>query len=545
MIISKHYRRLLGLLLFIAMISLAAGCNTRKENVSSGKEIANYIGKQIIFDSKGNKLAETIKIGTISIFPNAVENPELVAKKLSELLEIDYQSVLNKATNKQSSIEIIDNEVKADKIELIKRWIRDEKVNGIKIDEKNVRSYIYNNLASHVIGFAGKDSKGLDGIELTYKRYLSDSENGSNITLSIDKKIQESVERYLEDAVVQNKCANGIAIVMKPKTGEILAMAVKPDFNLNKPFEPNDNELKNKWSILKNEEKTAFLQKMWRNKAISDTYEFGSPCKLITASAALEEGLVSPEEEFNDKGYAEVDGIKIKCWRYYNPHGLQTFRQAVVDSCDPVFVEVSQRLGRENFYKYINAFGFQEKTAIDLPGEAKGIFLESNKSKPIDISIMSTGRRFQITPIQLITAISAIANDGKLMKPQLVKEIRDQYGNITEKIEPKVVREVISPKTAEVIKNAMENIVAKGTGKNASVKGYRIAGISGTAEKGLDTPTYIASFVGFAPVENPEVSVLILLDDPKGNSFRGGDIAAPVAAKVFSDVLPYLGIESK
>lgn len=525
-----------------------------------------------IYDRNMKELAISASVDTISVIPKQIENAKEVAGKLSEVLELNYDDVYKKVSKKQSSIEVIGRRVEMNKTELLRKWIMDNKIEGVKINEDTKRCYPYNNLASYVIGFTGDDNQGLDGIELTYEKYLKglpgrivsetdasgkdmpfkkerlvDPKDGTNLVLTIDETIQHYAERYIENAIVDNKCmGGGLAIVMKPKTGEILAMASKPDFDLNTPFEPSDEELKAKWTSMAKEEKSAVLQKMWRNKAVSDTYEPGSTFKIITSVAGLEEGVVKPEENFTCIGYAMVENVRMQCWRYYRPHGLETFKQAVQNSCNPVFIEVGRRVGKEKMYKYINAFGLQSRTGISLPGEASGIFHDINKVGPIELATISFGQRIQVTPIELIDAVSAVANGGKLMKPQLVKEMRDQDGNIVQRMEPQMVRRVISPETSAAMTDILQSVVSEGTGKGAEVSGYRIAGKTGTADQGINTNVYVASFVAFAPADDPEVALIVVLRDPRGSEgHQGGVIAAPVAGKIMADVLPYLKIEPR
>ncbi len=526
-----------------------------------------------IYDRNLKELAISASVDTVSVIPKQIENAEEVARKLSEILDMDYDEVFKKASNKASSIEVVKRRVEMDKTELIRKWILDNDILGIKINEDTKRYYPYNSLASYVIGFTGTDNQGLDGIELTYEKVLKglpgrivsetdasgkdmpfkkerfiSPKDGTNVVLTIDETIQHIADRHIENAVVDNKCLGGaIAIVMKPGTGEILAMSVKPDFDLNNPFEPNTEDLKAEWTNMTREERSLALQRMWRNPAVADTYEPGSTFKIMTSVAGLEEGIVKSEENFTCTGYTVVEGHRIKCWRlaYGRTHGLQTFKQAVQNSCNPVFVEVGKRLGKEKFFKYINAFGLQSKTGIELPGEAQGIFHDMARIGPVELATISFGQRIKVTPIGLITAVSAVANGGKLMKPQLVKELRDQEGNIIQRLEPQVVRQVISSETSAVMRDIMESVVSEGTGSGAKVSGYRVAGKTGTADQGINTGVYVASFVALAPADNPEVAVLIVLNDPKGESHMGGAIAAPVAGRILADILPYLKIQPR
>lgn len=555
----------------VGWIQLVQGAELkRKAFENQTKDLIVRPQRGTIFDTNGIELAKSASVEVVSVIPKQITDPEKVARKLSEVLGIDYEKVLMKVSDKKSSIHVIKRRVEKETTNILRKWISAEKIQGIKISEDTKRYYPYDNLACYVIGFTGDDNQGLEGIELFAERILKgvpgrivsqtdasgrempfkqerffDPQSGNDIYLTIDENIQHNVENHLESAVLNNKCAGGgIAIVMRPKTGEILALAVKPDYNLNKPFEPNQEDLKAKWNTLTIEEKNLILQKMWRNRAIADTYEPGSTFKIITAAAALEEDVVKPDTKFVCTGSVTVLGQKIKCWRFYNPHGVETFKEGVQNSCNPVFVETGLRLGKERFFKYIKGFGFQEKTGIDLPGETEGIFHDINKVGPIELATISFGQRIQITPIQLITAVSAIANGGRLMKPQLIKEVRDNKGNIVQRFEPKVIRQVISPETSAMMRDILESVVTDGTGKNAYVKGYRVAGKTGTADQ-KKTNTYIASFVGFAPADDPEVAVLVILDDPKGEGHQGGMIAAPVVGKIMTDILPYLKVKPR
>ena len=566
---------IVALLIFrVAWVQLVQGAQLQKmaiEQQTRDRIVSSKRGT--IYDRNKVELAVSISVETVSVIPKEITQPEKVAGKLCEILGIDYNQIFKKVTNKTSFIEIIKRKVDREQTDAIRKWINDEKIQGVKINEDTKRAYPNNNLASYVIGFTGSDNQGLDGIELMYEsvlkglpgRIVSETDasgkgmpfdrerlytpqDGTNLVLTIDETIQHIAERYIENAVIDNKCiGGGIAIIMKPKTGEILAMAVKPDFDLNNPFVPSDDNQKAKWNLFTKEEKSAIMQKMWRNKVVSDTYEPGSTFKIITSSAGLEEGVVTPTDTFTCTGAVDVAGFKLHCWvvGYGRTHGVETFAQGISNSCNPVFMEVGRRLGREKLFKYINAFGLQDRTGITLPGEAKGIFHNINKVGPLELATISFGQRIKVTPIEIISAISAVANGGKLMKPQLVKEMRDRDDNIIQTFEPQVVRQVISKETASTLCELLAGVVAGGTGKNADVKGYRIAGKTGTADQGVNTGVYVASFAGFAPADNPEVALLVVLNDPKGSSHMGGAIAAPVAGKIFGDVLPYMKVEPR
>lgn len=373
-----------------------------------------------------------------------------------------------------------------------------------------------------------------------------DAKNGHDLILSIDLTIQSIAEKYLKEACIDNVCTDGGNIIMmNPKTGDILAMAAYPSYNLNSPYEINSEELKNVWDTMSKNDRTSSLQKMWRNKAIADAYEPGSTFKLITASSALEEGITTTDRagEFACVGHIEVAGVRIKCWRYYRPHGSESLRMGLMNSCNPVFIGLGQKIGKEKYYEYLKRFGLLEKTGITLPGEAGSIFLKEEKVGPVELATISFGQRFKVTPIQLITAVSAIANKGIKVTPRLVKQsINPGTGEVTE-YPVKETGRVISEETANNVLSMMGSVVAEGTGKGAQVKGYNVGGKTGTSEDGVNTGKYIASFMGVAPVTDPEVVILVTLYNPTGEGgHQGGGIAAPLAGQVLTDVLAYLEV---
>ena len=508
-----------------------------------------------ILDSTGKKiLAVSSTVETVTINPGniAKENKEKVAKKLSELFDMDYEKVLKKVT-KRSSIETISKKVEKEKTDELRKWMQENNITtGINIDEDTKRYYPYSKLASQIIGFCGSDNQGLNGIEAKYDEILkgkkgsiskttdakgrnigdteekyTDAIEGNSIELTIDKNIEQIVEKYLEEACIDNKCTDGgNIIIMNPQNGDILAMATYPNFNLNEPFKINNPELESVWDNLSAEEKNNSLQAMWRNKAIADTYEPGSTFKLVTASASLEEKITDTDKsgEFCCTGGIEVAGVRIKCWRYYRPHGPESLREALMNSCNPVFIGLGQRMGVQTYYSYLEKFGFLQKTGIDIPGEAGSIFLAKEKVGPVELATISFGQRFEVTPIQMVTMLSTIANKGKYVKPRLVKTIIKPDTEEREKIEPEYKNQVISEETAEKVLNMMESVVSEGTGKNAKVEGYRIGGKTGTSEDGVNTGKYVTSFIGVAPIENPQIVMLVTLYNPTGEGgHQGGD----------------------
>ena len=359
--------------------------------------------------------------------------------------------------------------------------------------------------------------------------------------------IQSIAEKYLEEACIDNSCTDGGNIViMNPKTGDLLAMATYPSYNLNDPYTINNAELLSNWENLKQEDKTKELQGMWRNKAISDTYEPGSVFKLITASASLEEKITDTDNsgEFCCTGGITVGGARIKCWRYYRPHGSESLRQGLMNSCNPVFIGLGQKLGVKTYYKYLHKFGLLDKTGIRLPGEANSIFVKEEKCGPVELATISFGQRFEITPLQLVTAISAIANGGNLVTPRVVKSFIDTNTGEEKENPVNIKGRVISKETSEKVLSMMESVVADGTGRKAQVAGYRVGGKTGTSEDGVNTGKYVTSFCGVAPIEDPEVVCLVTLYNPTGEGgHQGGGVAAPVGGQILSEVLPYLEVE--
>lgn len=531
----------------------------------------------IIYDgSKKYKLAISNTTSTITINPTniASENKEKVAKTMSDIFEIDYEMVLKKV-KKRSSIETIAKKVEEEKADKLREWMMKNNItNGINIDEDTKRYYPYSNLASQVIGFCGSDNQGLDGVEAKFNDILSGTNgwvsrttnatgedigkegekyiepiDGKSIVLSIDMTIQSIAQKYLEQACIDNNCTDGGNVVaMNPKTGDILAMATYPSYNLNEPYTINNEELLANWDNMEQKEKTESLQGMWRNKAISDSYEPGSVFKLITASASLEEGITDTdnEGEFACNGGITIAGARIKCWRYYRPHGSESLRQGLMNSCNPVFIGLGQKIGVEKYYNYLRKFGLLNKTGVRLTGEANSIFIAENKCGPVELATISFGQRFEITPLQLATAISSIANGGNLVTPRIVKEVIDEDTNEITQMPVETKNTVISKETSEKVLSMMESVVSEGTGKNSKVEGYRIGGKTGTSEDGVNTGKYVASFCGVAPISDPEIVVLITLYNPTGEGgHQGGGVAAPVGGQIFSEVLPYLEVEKQ
>ncbi len=540
-----------------------------------------------IYDATGKALAIGAQVDTITINPTKIvknnqvdtkDYKEKVAKGLSEIFGLDYNEVLKKV-NSDSQVETIIKKVEQEKVDQLKQWMEENKiVIGINIDEDTKRYYPYSNVASHVIGFCGSDNQGLSGIEAKWESALTgtpgkivsskgsnqqeipnaeetyiSAENGSDLTLTIDLNVQSIVEKYLKQAVEENQCSRGgNVIAMNPKTGDILAMAAYPDYDLNSPYTPNA-VLAQTYDSLTTEEKSESLYKMWANKSVSETYEPGSTFKVITASIALEENLISTDKagDFYCKGYEKFEdisgsSIKIECWRK-EPHGIQSLRQALCNSCNPAFMQLGKKVGSTTLYKYYQAFGLFHTTNSGLYGEQNSIFQNLDKVGPVELATISFGQRLNVTPLQMATAISCVANDGILMKPRIIKEITNTDTDTVTELPTTQIRQVISKQTSEKVKSMMESVVTQGTGRNASVSGYSIGGKTGTSEPTEDNAEegYVASYVAISPIEDTQIVLLLTLYDPQGkNGHQGGQVAGPVVSQMLTEILPYLGVPS-
>ena len=524
-----------------------------------------------IYDRNGKQLAVSADVETVGLTPADVRKSGKAseyAQKLTKILELDEKDVMDKINAKVSYVVLkkkVEKET-ADKIRALK-------MQGISIDEDTKRYYPYNNIASHIIGFSGDDNQGLLGIEMIYDsklkgrngrivtaknaagsempykydRYYS-AQDGCDVTLTIDVTIQHFLEKHLEQAIIDYDVKEGTAgIIMDVKTGEILAMATKPDFNLNEPFKiystETENAIKNaKDNKEKNEIRSTYLNQLWRNKAVVDSYEPGSTFKIITSAMALEEGVVTVNDHFNCIGYHTVADRRIHCWKTAG-HGSQTFVEALMNSCNPAFMITGAKIGKDKFYKYYKGFGFTQTTGIELNGETSGAFYPLNNFNEVELATASFGQGPTVTPLQMLAAIGAVANDGKLLKPHLLKCITDSQGNVIEEKETDVVRQVVSEQTSQIMRGTLERVVSDGTGGQAYLEGFRIGGKTGTSEKiPRGSNKYVASFAGIAPSDDPQVVLILMLDEPQG-VHTGGATAAPLAGKILDDVLRYMGLE--
>ena len=596
--VKVSIKRLKGFLVFIFIVFIALVAKIGaiqfidgtwlKERAYSQSTSSTVVSAKrgTIYDSNGKALAISAEVDTVSVNPEYLvvkekgevnqektqELREKMAQKFAEIFSLEYDDVLKKL-NSSRSVETIASKVETDKVTTLKAWLKENKISsGVNIDEDVKRYYPYNNLASNLIGFCGTNNQGLDGIELSYDDELKGTngklitaisviqtaipdqneqyiapENGSNIYLTIDSNIQTIVEKYLKQAVEENNCQRGgNAIAVNPENGEILAMATYPDYNLNDPYTPNES-LSKGWDKLSSQEQSNKLYSMWRNRAVLDTYEPGSTFKIIAASIGLEEKIVETDTagDFYCGGSETVSGTRISCANR-SGHGSQSLRNALENSCNPALIQLGQRIGVSTFYKYLDAFGFFQKTGIDLPSEGTSSFWKEKNVGPVELATMSFGQRFTITPMQLVKAAAAIANEGKLVTPHVVKEIENPDTGTVKTIQTNEERQVISEDTANKIKDMMKSVVETGGGKYAQVKGYEIGGKTGTSEADPNHPEngYVASFLAIAPVDNTKIVLLLTLYAPKVRNYYGGSIAAPAVSQMLSEILPYLDIPS-
>lgn len=570
----------IGALIYAGLINGEENRLKAERNQLSDTQIAAERGT--IYDSNMNVLAKSASAWLVYINPSQIKDDtqkELVVNGLSQILGVDADSVRTKAEKTKTGYQKIAGEVETDVKEALEAYIDENSDNKLSaiigIDPDTKRYYPYSSFASTIIGFTNSDDQGVGGIEMQYDDDLTgvsgriitaknaqqgsmssdyettyDAKPGESLVLTIDEVIQYYLEQGLEQALVDTGAKYAYGIVMDTGTGAILGMTSKPDFDLNNPRKISNAALSETIAAITDDtqraqETTNALYAQWRNRTISDTYEPGSVFKTVVVSAALEEGVVDLNTTYTCTGGIQVADNYQRCWKP-GGHGHETLTQGLMNSCNPFFITIGQALGEERFYKYFEAFGFIEKTGIDLPAEAKpvaGKTYHALESMGIsELSSSSFGQTFQVSPIQMITAVNTIANGGKLMQPYVVDSKLDSDGNVVYKTTPTVKRQVISEKTASTVADMMEQVVSIGTGKNAYVAGYHVAGKTGTSEKIGIEGAYIASFAGFAPADNPEISILIAIDEPPGEH-GGGAVAAPIASMLLEKIMTYLNVE--
>lgn len=552
-----------------------------------------------IIDATGTVLATNRTVCTISVIHSQIEEPEEIIRVLTKELEMEEETV-RKRVEKVSSIERVKSNVDKE----VGDRIRNYGLAGVKVDEDYKRYYPYGTLASRVLGFTGGDNQGIIGLEVIYEDYLKGSNgkiltltdargveienagerrqepvDGNNLHISLDYNIQMYCEQAAKK-VMEAKSADGVSvIVMKPDNGEILAMVNVPEFDLNDPFtlidagtetmaaagesgqepedteesekEPEDTEGENaqepegtEKGKTKEETKQDLLNRMWRNPCINDTYEPGSVFKTITTAASFEEGVVSLNDHFFCPGYKMVEDRRIHCHKRTG-HGSEDFTQGIMNSCNPVFIELGLRLGVDNMYKYFEQFGLLKRTGIDLPGEASTIMHDKKNVGPVELATVSFGQSFQITPIQLATTVSSLINGGNRITPHFGVSVKNDQGDLIETLQYKVEEGIVSDETSGVLRSVLEKVVAEGSGNRAYIEGFSIGGKTATSQTlPRSANKYISSFLGFSPADDPQVLALVIINNPQG-IYYGGTIAAPVVKEIFSNILPYLGIEKQ
>ncbi len=560
---------ILGLVIRLGYLQITRGEELRKgalEQWTRGVTLKSKRG--IIYDRNGKKLAVSQSASTVWASPKDIKESQAkgVAKELARVLKLDEEKVYGQIREEVSN-------------KKIKQWITKEEadnlrklnLSGISVVDDNKRYYPYGQFAPYVLGFTDIDNNGLDGIENTYDKYLAgtpgkwikttdgpggqlpfdgeriyESSDGSGVVLTIDETIQNFAEKAAEKSLAKTKAKNISIIIMEPDSGDILAMVNKPDYDPNSPRQAPNEATQEEWDKLESDELQNKWYNMWRNFSISDIYEPGSTFKAITTAIAIEENIAQPDTNYFCNGSINVQGTKLRCSSWYDPHGAQTFTQGLNSSCNIVFVDTARKIGKEQFYRYIKAFGFGENTGIDLNGEQAGIIpINTDVIRDVNLATMSYGHGIAVTPLQLVNAFSAIANGGNLMKPRLVKQVIDLEGNLIEEYKPEIRRKVISKSTSEKTLKMLESVVLNGTGSSAYIPGFRVGGKTGTAEKVIDgryaKGKYIGSFGAIAPVDDPKIAILVVVDEPEGQ-YYGGSVAAPVANEIIEDTLNYLEV---
>lgn len=544
---------LIGRLVYL-MIFCSEYYGNKAENLHEReRDIKAARGK--LLDANGTVLATNKSVCTISVIHNQIEEPEKVIEMLVRELGIPEETA-RKRVEKVSSIERVKTNVAKETGDAIRAY----GLSGVKVDEDYKRYYPYGTLASKVLGFTGADNQGILGLEVKYDEYLQGTNgkiltltdargieienagesrlepvNGYDLCLSLDRNIQMYCEQAAKKVCTKKSADSVSVIVMNPQNGELMAMVNYPEFDLNDPF----TLVGDTGESVSAEEKQNLLNKMWRNQCISDTYEPGSTFKIITAAAALEEGVVKLDDAFFCPGYKIVEDRRIRCARTTG-HGAETFETGIMNSCNPVFMELGERLGAENFAGYFKQFGLLSKTNIDLPGEAGTIMHKTENIGPVELATISFGQSFQITPIQLVTTVSSIINGGTRVTPHFGVSVQDADGNTVKTFSYETHENICTAETSETMRYLLEKVVSEGTGKNAKIEGFSIGGKTATSQTlPRSDHKYISSFFGFAPADNPQVLVLVVINNPQG-IYYGGTIAAPVAKEIFENILPYL-----
>ena len=554
MVCFAAFLGLAGRLVYLMVYSSAYYSEAADELHQRERSIKAKRGR--ILDASGNVLADNRTVCTVSVIHNQITDPDSVVEVLAKELELE-EDYVRERVEKYSAIERIKSNVDKETGDAIRAY----GLSGVKVDEDYKRYYPFDSLASRVLGFTGGDNQGIVGLEVKYEEYLEgepgtiltvtdargievdeqgesrqEPVDGDDLYISMDLNIQQYANQLAEQVMAAKEAESVSILVMKPDNGEILAMVNVPEFNLNDPFTlPEETDT----AGLSDEEEQDLLNQMWRNPCISDTYEPGSVFKTITAAAALEEGVVTMEDTFNCPGYVMVEDRRIRCHKTTG-HGTQTFVEATMNSCNPVFVTVGLRLGAENYYRYFEQFNLLEKTGVDLPGEAGTIMHKVEDIGAVELATISFGQSFQVTPIRLAATISSLINGGNAVTPHFGVKTVDAQGNVTNRFEYPVEEGVVSEDTVEKLRYMLEQVVENGGGHNGYVEGYRVGGKTATSQTlPRGTGRYIASFMGFAPADDPKVLAMAIITNPQG-TYYGGQVAAPVVRQLFENILPYL-----
>lgn len=570
-------RRIMGLHIIASLLILVLAFRLGWLQIVEGERYQSIANKQqtsdlvvpskrgTIFDRNGKELAITTVKSRIWANPYLIDSPEQVASKMSQILKMDESDLHQKLTREETSLVSIARRVDDQTVEAIKEL----GIRGIWFVDDNERVYPYGNFAAYILGHTTDDGMGIAGIEQRYDHELAgiagrsivnidgarrqlpfnvektyEPINGINLILTVDEIIQHYTEKAVTAAWTEHNADRVIAIVMEVKTGEILSLGVKPDYNPNTPRIPLDEATEIYWESLPLDDRMNQWYSMWRNPVFQEVYEPGSVFKVITASAALEEGIANSSTKFQSTGSIDVAGTTIRSWRWYNPFGEQTFAEAVRNSDNPVFVQLAQQMGKETLYRYIDGFGIGDATGIDYPGEVGAFMYRLSQIGPVELATISFGQSISVTPIQMLVSANAVINDGQVVVPHLVKEMMTESGETINEVETRTVRQAISSETSKHMRDILESVVVEGSGNLAAVPGYRIGGKTGTAQKVVDgryeSGKYIASFFGFFPANDPEIALLVIIDEPKGEKYYGGEIAAPVAGDIFREVIRYM-----
>ncbi len=585
---NRNKRRLLVFFIIVCVAAVALTFRVGWIQIMKGEEYSKMALEQqtqdiplaaqrgVIYDRNGVELAISAPTSTIWVRPGEVKEADTeeeskykvaaTAQSLAELLGMEYNQVLGIITQERALVRVA-KYVEKD----VADAIREAKLPGISIADDVKRYYPLGAFASHVLGSTTDDNQGLAGMEARYDKYLSgtagrwikrgdvtgdslaygqekyyEAENGLSVVLTIDSVIQHYVEKSLAAVQESTQAKRVMCIVMEPSTGDVLAMGMTPEYDPNDPRTPLDPEEAEYVKSLSSEEQLNYWNtKMWRNPMVSDVYEPGSTFKLLTTAIALEEGATFKNEKFNCTGYYTIARQTLKCWRYYNPHGSENLMEAVQNSCNPVFIQLSQRLGVDKMYDYFELFGLTEKTGIDYPGEGGNLLINKENVGPVELATISYGQGIAVTPISMLTAVSALGNDGMLMQPRLVKALMDESGNVVQTYDPVKVRQVVSSQTAADMREIMESVVSEGGGGTAKIAGYHVGGKTGTAQKavagGYSDDAVYSSFVGMAPMDDPQVAVIMIVDEPQGVHY-GSQTAAPGVKTILEETLLYLNI---